>query len=615
LAQPEGIPFGNYRLLKRLARGGMAEVFLARQGGLEGFHRVVAVKRILPHLVDSQEFVRMFGNEARLAARLTHPNIVHIYEFGKVDEHFFIAMEFVGGVHAGQVIKHGRQGEPIPFELVARVGADACAGLRYAHGLTDDNGRSLNLVHRDISPPNLMFTFDGIVKLVDFGIAKAVTSSEHTRPGVIKGKFAYMSPEQCTARHLTGKSDVFSLAIVLWELLASKVAVSREDPVAGMKKIRDGKLEPIEKARPDVPPLLAFALSRALEVDPQRRANAAELATLFEEYLKQSPHMVTSQELGQWLRDRFPRLHTTGSMKALSGTEAVGPGTVAATAQATAASALMSAQSPAPQPTVPGFGARGLADEDEPPTEVVQLPPSFASGEFLSSARIRPHRRRNRRALIIAAFAVAAVIAGVIGLGDSGDGATAPAPDDEMDARPPVAVTPVPAAHDAAPAVTVLPPDAAPVYAELEVITRPPGATVGLDGEAHTEISPVRFRELSAGEHTIKIELADHEPLSRSLSLAAGERRTLELPLTAKAKPPPIKKIKRRPPRFGRLTARTKPWSHVYLKGKRIGTTPFANIKLPAGTHTLTFKNPKRGRKRQRVTIKPGKTTKLNLTL
>ncbi len=168
-----GTQFGNYQLIKRLAHGGMAEVFLARQRGPEGFDRRVAIKRILPHLADSEDFLRMFLEEARLIASLNHPNVIHIYELGQVDEHFFIAMEFIDGVHAGSLIElSGRQ--PISAALVARIGADACAGLNYVHNAVDPMGEPLHLVHRDISPPNLMVSYDGIVKLMDFGIAKAV---------------------------------------------------------------------------------------------------------------------------------------------------------------------------------------------------------------------------------------------------------------------------------------------------------------------------------------------------------------------------------------------------------------------------------------------------------
>lgn len=196
-----GIPFGKYRLVKRLARGGMAEIFLARQRGPDGFERQVALKRILPHLVETEDFVRMFHDEANLAARLTHPNVVHIYEFGKVDEYYFIAMEFVDGVDCARLSEAATR-EPLPPEIVGRLGADAAAGLHHAHTMTDGDGTPLGIVHRDVSPQNLILSFDGIVKIVDFGIAKAAIFADRTRPGVVKGKFAYMSPEQVEGKPL-----------------------------------------------------------------------------------------------------------------------------------------------------------------------------------------------------------------------------------------------------------------------------------------------------------------------------------------------------------------------------------------------------------------------------
>src|SRR5262245_35255207 len=182
-----GIRFGQYVLVRRIARGGMAEVFLAQQRGLEGFDRRVAVKRILPHLADSPDFVKMFFAEAKLAAQLSHPNVVHIYEFGKVENDYFIAMEFVEGIHAGQLFKYGEQ-EKLPATLVARIGADAANALHYAHELRGGNGQLLGLVHRDVSPANIMVSFDGVVKLCDFGIAKAAAAGDQlTNPGQVKG--------------------------------------------------------------------------------------------------------------------------------------------------------------------------------------------------------------------------------------------------------------------------------------------------------------------------------------------------------------------------------------------------------------------------------------------
>jgi serine/threonine protein kinase len=348
-----GIRFGQYVLVRRIARGGMAEVFLAQQRGLEGFDRRVAVKRILPHLADSPDFVKMFLGEAKLAAQLSHPNVVHIYEFGKVEHDYFIAMEFVDGVHAGQLFKHGQEKDKdkILATLVARIGADAANALHYAHELRSGNGKLLGLVHRDVSPANIMVSFDGVVKLCDFGIAKAAAAGDQlTNPGQVKGKYAYMSPEQTIASGLDGRSDVFSLGVVMWELLTGKYIVPRGDAVAAMRAIRDGKLDPIEKVAPDVPAPLAKALTWALEPKREKRATAADFAQALEAFLKSAPELATSMQLGGWIRTRFVR-EGTGQMPAIPlgpgpgtqmspgtfaapGTAASAPGTLAGTAGA-----------------------------------------------------------------------------------------------------------------------------------------------------------------------------------------------------------------------------------------------------------------------------------------
>jgi serine/threonine protein kinase len=303
-----GIRFGQYTLLRRIARGGMAEVFLAQQKGLEGFDRRVAVKRILPHLADAPDFVKMFLGEAKLAAQLTHPNVVHIYDFGKHDGDYFIAMEYVDGVHAGQLFKLAAETEKMPPVLVARIGANAAAALHYAHELHGTDGKPLGLVHRDVSPANLMVSFDGVVKLCDFGIAKAAALGEQlTNPGQVKGKYAYMSPEQTIAAPLDGRSDVFSLAIVLWELLAGKTIVGRGDAVEAMRAIRDGKLPLITNAAPKTPPALAKALHWALATRRENRATAMDFAQALEAFIKSSPELATPMQLAAWTRARFPR--------------------------------------------------------------------------------------------------------------------------------------------------------------------------------------------------------------------------------------------------------------------------------------------------------------------
>src|SRR4051812_19709456 len=301
-----GVPFGNYRLQRRLARGGMAEVFLARLIGVEGFERRVAIKRILPHLSDSEEFRAMFLDEARLAAQLTHPNIVHIYDFGKVEDYYFIAMEYVDGVDIGRLIRRAKD-RPVPFEVAARIFADVCAGLHFAHNAVDPIGRKLDVVHRDVTPQNVLVSYDGVVKLVDFGIAKAQFAAGRTRPGVVKGKYAYMSPEQVEGKLLDGRSDVFSVGICLYEMLTGVPLFRRDDVTASMREIRDGKPIHPEKHRKDVPEELIKIMRRALQTSRDNRyASAAAMQMDLEKFLKSATALGTARELGEYLKRELP---------------------------------------------------------------------------------------------------------------------------------------------------------------------------------------------------------------------------------------------------------------------------------------------------------------------
>src|SRR5690606_24924839 len=198
--------------------GGMAEIFLARQEGLEGFEKTICIKRIRPHLSSQANFVRMFLNEAKLAAQLNHPNIVQIYDLGRINDSYFIAMEYISGRDMSRIVpKAERAGIPFPMIYALRIASSVCEGLYYAHTKSDAFGNSLNVVHRDVTPENMLVSWDGTVKIVDFGIAKANTQIEQTRAGEIKGKLSYMSPEQAMGKQLDARSDIFSLGAVLYE--------------------------------------------------------------------------------------------------------------------------------------------------------------------------------------------------------------------------------------------------------------------------------------------------------------------------------------------------------------------------------------------------------------
>src|SRR5580692_2855373 len=233
-----GRSVGKYQLLAVLGRGGMADVFLALSRGPMGFSKLVVLKRLRRALADDKGFRNMFLDEARLAARLNHPNVVHTHEVGEDKGNYFIAMEYLEGQSLNKVIHElSKRGETLPELVCARIISDALAGLHYAHELKDFDGTPLDIIHRDVSPHNVFVTYDGQVKLVDFGIAKAALSQVQTEVGVLKGKVAYMAPEQAMGTDVDGRADIFAMGIVLWELLAQERLMTGESAAATLLRL------------------------------------------------------------------------------------------------------------------------------------------------------------------------------------------------------------------------------------------------------------------------------------------------------------------------------------------------------------------------------------------
>jgi len=270
------VPFGQYKLIDRLAVGGMAELFLAHQSGPDGFEKPVVIKRIRPHLSGHSAFVRMFLNEARLAAQLNHPNIVQIHDLGKVGDSYFIGMEYLFGRDMRRVVPKAESlGIPFPMVYALKIASSVCEGLYYAHQKVDLYGAPLNIVHRDVTPENIFVCFDGTVKVLDFGIAKAANRVEQTRAGELRGKLSYLSPEQCLGKPVDHRSDLFSLGAVLYEWLTGFKLFTGESDVAVMRAIVDGKVYAPSYFRADIPESVEAILMKALERDRDKRYPSA----------------------------------------------------------------------------------------------------------------------------------------------------------------------------------------------------------------------------------------------------------------------------------------------------------------------------------------------------
>jgi eukaryotic-like serine/threonine-protein kinase len=305
--QAEPISFGKYTLIDRIAVGGMAEIFLARQTGPDGFEKTIVIKRIRPHLSKQSSFVRMFLNEAKLAAQLDHPNIVQIYDLGRIGESYYIAMEYIFGRDMRRIIpKADSLGIPFPMVYALKIASSVCEGLYYAHQKADPYGNPLNVVHRDISPENVFVSFDGTVKILDFGIAKAANQIVQTDAGDIKGKLSYMSPEQCRGMSLDCRSDLFSLGVVLFEWLTGFRLFTGDSEVAIMKSIIEARIYAPSYFKADIPKPVEEILMRTLEKDRARRYQTAwEMQYAIDQFLTHSEFTPSNIHLSNFLKQLF----------------------------------------------------------------------------------------------------------------------------------------------------------------------------------------------------------------------------------------------------------------------------------------------------------------------
>jgi len=557
-ALPAICMFGRYEILGRLAFGGMAEIFLARESSSVGASRHVVIKRVLPNVADDEKFVEMFLNEARLAIQLSHPNICHINEFGELEGSYFIAMEWVDGVPLGKLIRRARKkGNGVPVEIAVRIGAQIAEALYYAHRAKDALRRPMNIVHRDVTPHNIMVAYDGQVKLLDFGIAKAETQTQKTEAGTVKGKFSYMSPEQCTGKEIDGRSDVFALGICLWESLVGKALYRRETQYETMHAVIHEPPATMRKRRADLPASLDAIVLKALAKEPgERYQNAGELQSALEGWLAENRKVVNSSSVAKLMDElyageiqRGPLVDSNpfgSSFQTLGGSASM-PGAAHASGSMSAAMQLsqsqLSAQSQLgtlPKSNVPKYAALAVAALIGLAAAVFSIDTSTDEPDSDAGVAVADPEGLSDQGIDTAPAA------------DGGEGPT------EVDAEePPPAAT----------------------HALVVVTYSPARARVELDGNLVSGDSPLLIDALDPGEHRVTVTAPRHRPFEEELELGAGER----VDVVANLRPLP--RGPTTPP--GRLSINTRPWSKVYVGSRLLGTTPIANARVSSGAVRL----------------------------
>ena len=599
--------FGKYQLFASLGRGGMADVFLSVARGQMGFNKLAVIKRLRAALAEEPAFRNMFLDEARLAARLSHPNIVHTYEVGEQAGVYFIAMEYLEGQSLNKVLKEAlRRKEGIDHDIGARIIADALSGLHYAHDLKDYDGRPLSIIHRDVSPHNIFVTYDGHTKLVDFGIAKAALSSTETEVGVLKGKVAYMSPEQAMGGRIDQRSDLFAMGIVLWELLARQRLMTGESAANTLHKLMNEPIPSVSQVDPTVDPELDAITAKALEKDPQYRwQSAAEMRDALEAWLRSRPRAARQEEVGRKMQHLFMSVREEVQRQIQRHMAALTNANNTTELQALTAESLrrmeQSGANVSGQLLRLGVSGSG-SGSGVVPSYGMGSHPSGASGypsmTSHSMAGPAPAQKNNTLLIVIAVgfFLLAGLSIVVLGLnrnkkpdGPSGD---------EANAGPVAAATAVPVGSGAASAHT--PDPTAPPTVDTNAPPAPPtSSTVAALNSGGKPIPTVRPPTTTGVPTTGRTGTQTTAPPTTRTSTA----------VTAPQAPEPAEP--------GFVTLSSYPWSKVTEGGRVVcPATPCNKVQMSPGSHTLTFENSEQGLKQSTtVTIKSGETTVRNLGL
>ncbi len=410
--------FGQYEILERIASGGMAELYKAKRTGVEGFQKIVAIKKILPHLADDEEFVTMFADEAKLAAQLNHPNIIHIYDLGKIQAGgYFIAMEYVDGRDLRAIQQAGREmGVPLPVPLAVYVASKVASALDYAHRRRDAEGRELNIVHRDVSPQNILISYEGDIKLCDFGIAKAASKASKTQSGALKGKIRYMSPEQAWGKPIDRRSDLFSLGVVLHELLTGERLFRGDTDINILEKVRVAEVPPPSRANPEVPHNLDAVVLKALAREPDDRyANASDLLRDLDSVLYSYTPAPGSADVAIYFHRLQSEEGAVAEAKARELAQAVHEAEPAARKRRSKGAPVSRKTGAAPRPPAPPVPAPpGPPPRVAPPPPPAREPARPAPEVFGSLEKAAQGEKSSRTPLVVGVVAAAVALAGFL---------------------------------------------------------------------------------------------------------------------------------------------------------------------------------------------------------
>ncbi len=567
--------FGRYYLVDKIAVGGMAEVFKAKTFSHGGFEKLLVIKRILNHLSDNEEFVEMFVDEARISVELQHPNIIQVFDFGRMHENYYIAMECVEGKDTKGILrKLAERRKLLPNEYAVYVAHEICKGLDYAHKRPDASGQLLGIIHRDISPSNILVSYTGEVKIADFGIAKARISAYITKDGVLKGKFEYMSPEQACGEQIDLRSDIFATGIILHEMLTGRRLFKTESDVQTLERIKRGEVDPPSKLNPAVPPRLDELVLKALSIDREDRfEDARAMQTALLEFMYPATPDLVRESLSHFMTELF-------SAEIRGERDRLEEGTRIATEL---------------------FEQAPEIDLDEEWEE------SPGSGQTIQVVQA------SRAPLYIVALLLLLAAGGSMWFFSQ------------------IKETVVEKVVQV-PSVVVQP-------ASIRIQIAPPvQARVAIDGEAVGRGSEMVLNGLVAGKALqVQIEAPGYEIYQESHTLRPGERLNLPIRLIRVVREDTPEEARRRAEReakreaarkakaLGKTTAERPAgkgklsvmlrggWGEVYIDGRRIDTTPLYNHSLPAGRHKVLIVNGVTGERKSRtVTVVPGESTRVS---